>query len=139
MRIALYGTNIEDLAPALVKAEREYNVNAFLIRSIILMESGDGTSTIARNKNNLTGFNVFPGSPGTIFASWEECVDSTAKSIARKIDNGNISVRQIMDIWSGYSNPYYAEWINDQAKESINRIQQLKQDISQYLNFNYLD
>lgn len=78
---ALQGTNLQTLAPVLVKAEKEYNINAYVLASIVALESSWGNSERANNgSNNLTGYAVYSNvSRGTHFSSWEECVIATAK------------------------------------------------------------
>jgi beta-N-acetylglucosaminidase len=58
---ALAGTDLAGLGPALVAAEAETGVNAVLLAGIVALESGWGTSEIARDKNNLAGLGAYDG------------------------------------------------------------------------------
>ena len=58
----LDGTKLEELAQDFYDAEQEHGVNAFFIISLAAWESGWGTSSRARNDNNLTGFGVYSDS-----------------------------------------------------------------------------
>lgn len=78
---AFAGTDLHGLGEAFVKAEREHGVNAWFLASIAALESGYGTSKIARDKNNLFGFCAYDDSPYSSakrFATREEGVDYVA-------------------------------------------------------------
>lgn len=76
----LKGTGLEDVAQALIDAERQYGVNAIIIAALAAEESGWGNSDRAINQNNLTGYAVYHHlSRGGEFSSRGESVLSTAK------------------------------------------------------------
>lgn len=61
----------------LVNSQNTYGVNALIMTAIAANESGWGTSSICKNKNNLFGLNAVDSSPGTsasAYASVEECI-----------------------------------------------------------------
>lgn len=61
----------------LVNSQNTYGVNALIMTAIAANESGWGTSSICKNKNNLFGLNAVDSSPGTsasTYASVEECI-----------------------------------------------------------------
>lgn len=61
-----------------INAQNAYGVNAALMMAIGMNESGRGTSTIAKTKNNLFGLNAIDQSPGesaNYFASVEDCIN----------------------------------------------------------------
>ena len=72
LKKALEGTNLEELAPAFVKAEKKYGINAIAMTSIAALESGWGKSKRAVNDNNLTGLGVYSDSAKGINANTKE-------------------------------------------------------------------
>ena len=58
-------------------SQNTYGVNGLIMAGIAANESGWGTSSICKNKNNLFGLNAVDSSPGTsanTYASVEECI-----------------------------------------------------------------
>ena len=72
LKKALEGTNLEALAPAFVKAEKKYGINAIAMTSIAALESGWGKSKRAVKDNNLTGLGVYSDSAKGINADTKE-------------------------------------------------------------------
>lgn len=72
LKKALEGTSLEELAPAFVKAEKKYGINAIAMTSIAALESGWGKSRRAVNDNNLTGLGVYSDSAKGINANTKE-------------------------------------------------------------------
>ena len=75
-------TPLPPIGMAFVKAERDYGVNALALLGIAMLESGYGSSYLARVKRNLFGFNALDRDPigaATTFPSYEACVDYVAK------------------------------------------------------------
>lgn len=72
LKKALEGTNLETLAPAFVKAEKKYGINAIAMTSIAALESGWGESKRAIRDNNLTGLGVYSDSAKGINADTKE-------------------------------------------------------------------
>ena len=65
-----------------VKKQNTYGVNALLIAGLAANESAWGSSSIAKNKNNLFGLNAVDSSPGqsaNYFASVEQCINEFAE------------------------------------------------------------
>lgn len=64
-----------------IKAQDKYGVNASFMIGIAMNESGRGTSTLAREKNNIFGINAKDASPQDAkkFVSIEACIDEFAK------------------------------------------------------------
>ena len=80
----LSDTKLRDLSWTIIQCEKDYNVNAILLTSLIALESGWGTSDRANYQNNLSGFAVYnDNSKGTYFASKEQCVIATAKMLQK--------------------------------------------------------
>lgn len=59
----LAGTQLEGLGEDFKRAEEEYEVNAILLMAMAKLESGNGTSMLADEKNNLFGFNAIDQDP----------------------------------------------------------------------------
>lgn len=72
LKNALEGTKLEELAPAFVKAEKKYGINAIAMTSIAALESGWGKSKRAVKDNNLTGLGVYSDSAKGINADTKE-------------------------------------------------------------------
>ena len=72
LKKALEGTNLEELAPAFVKAEKKYGINAIAMTSIAALESGWGKSKRAVKDNNLTGLVVYSDTAKGINADTKE-------------------------------------------------------------------
>lgn len=60
---AFEGTSMHGLGAAFERAEKSSGVNAWFLAAIATLESGYGTSEIARDKNNLFGFCAYDDSP----------------------------------------------------------------------------
>lgn len=83
----LKGTAMEGLGSAFADAEQKYGVNAWFLTSLAIHESAYGTSTIAKEKNNLFGFRAYDASPfksAKTYSSPAESVDSVAKYLSEK-------------------------------------------------------
>ncbi len=81
----LEGTALEGLGKAFKDAEEKYGVNALFLVSLAMHESNVGKSRIARDKNNLFGFQAYDRSPYSSagrFMSREACIDYVAGYIA---------------------------------------------------------
>jgi beta-N-acetylglucosaminidase len=69
-------TGMVGLGEAFVAAEAERGTNALALAAICALESGWGTSSIARGKNNLAGLGAYDDSPGRAlrFDDRAECI-----------------------------------------------------------------
>jgi beta-N-acetylglucosaminidase len=78
IRILIKGTGLKGLEYAISDAEHTYGVNAHFIIGAAKLESGGGTSHIARRYNNL--FGMMNGNGGPVhFKSKQSCVYAFAK------------------------------------------------------------
>lgn len=78
----LKGTKLEGLGADFKKAEDEFGVNAILLMAMAKHESGNGTSLLADEKNNLFGFNAIDQDPinaASKFKSKGESINHVAK------------------------------------------------------------
>jgi beta-N-acetylglucosaminidase len=79
---ALAGTGLSDLAEAFYTADRSSNVNGIFLASLAALESAWGHSRIARDKNNLFGWNAAAPSPyanARTFSSQAACIEYCAR------------------------------------------------------------
>jgi len=113
-------TKLVGIEEAILKAEQQYEINAFFILAVARLESGDGNSQIARNKNNLFGLNAVDNDPynkAFTFKSKSESVYSFAKLIKKYYIGKNLkTVEQINTKYSSsvkWSNKIYRIMLND--------------------------
>ena len=106
---------------AFASAQNTYTINALLMFGIAINESAWGTSSIAKNKNNLFGLNAVDSSPGesaNTFTSVEQCINEFAYEWVHKdyLNGGDSRYRgpHLGDKHSGMnvkyaSDPYWGE------------------------------
>lgn len=88
---AFAGTGLEGIGGALVAAEADYKVNAVILAGIIVLETGWGSSQLAKNKNNLAGINACGSdvyANATRFNSKNDCVYHLAKLLSTHYSPG---------------------------------------------------
>ncbi len=73
--------NLKLYAADFLSAERDYHVNAVFLAAVAALESGWGTSALARDKHNLFGFKS--GKTFKPFASDEACIRYVASYLDR--------------------------------------------------------
>ena len=68
-----------------VEAEKRFGVNAQYLLAHAIEESSWGTSQMARQKNNLYGFNAYDSNPGaaTSFRNHQECILTVAEFVKK--------------------------------------------------------
>ncbi|WP_018962747.1 glucosaminidase domain-containing protein [Coprothermobacter platensis] len=73
---ALKGTPMETLGPTFACAETVSGVNAVLLSSVAVLESGWGKSPLSKRTKNLFGFQAYDRNPSgaKVFSSYEEGV-----------------------------------------------------------------
>lgn len=87
-----------------INAQNTYGINALIMFGVASNESAYGTSSIAKNKNNLFGLNAVDSSPGTsadTFASPEACINDFAY--------GWMSKKYISPIHKYYRGPHLGD------------------------------
>jgi len=96
----LSGTDVERLVSetplagfgaAFAEAEQSYSVNALALLAIAALESAWGTSSLARERNNLFGYMAFTEVPGAAkwFDSWDDSIAAAARTLrSRYLDTG---------------------------------------------------
>lgn len=81
----LQGSPLAGLGQAFIEAEARHGINARYFCAHAVLESGWGTSRIARDKKNLFGFGAYDKDPyryARTFQSYAECIDVVAAYIA---------------------------------------------------------
>ena len=92
--IGVSSSKLENLGQALYDMEQKYEVNALFCLSVGSLESGHGTSSAARNKNNL--FGLISSNGLMKFESPDKCVDYWGKLIRNSyINKGYNSISSI--------------------------------------------
>lgn len=94
----LEGTRLQCLSAYYYEYEKIYKVNALFIISLTSLESGYGTSKLARTHNNLAGYR---GSKGwTYFNSWHDCLNEVYRLIGQEYLSPNGKFYSGLDIKS---------------------------------------
>lgn len=70
------GTELEGIEHAVVTAEDSYGINGLFVYAVATLESGNGTSDIARAKNNLFGMNAQDHDPFNLAFSYDSFHES---------------------------------------------------------------
>ena len=97
----LAGTELEDegLKQAILDVEEKYGINAYFTIAVMKLESGNGSSKIARKKNNLFGLNAIAGdayNQALSFKSKADCVMKFGQLMADKyVDKGYTTVDKV--------------------------------------------
>lgn len=76
----LSGTPMQGLGEAFKKAESDHGVNALFLTGLAIHESNYGKSRIAKDKNNLFGFQAYDSSPYKSAAKYATKADSIDKA-----------------------------------------------------------
>lgn len=90
--------------------EQKYKINGIFVAAIGIHESAWGTSTIAKDKNNLFGFAAYDRDPynsAASFENYETCIDTVAKVLAKNYLNisGTKINEEIIATASYYNGP----------------------------------
>ena len=122
----LQGTALEGLGSAFKKAEEEHGVNALFLLGLAIHESNYGTSRIAKDKNNLFGFQAYDNSPYSSakgFKSFDESIDTVAKYLSENYlqpDGKYFNGYSISSIGKKYAtDPNWANGIENRIKKLI--------------------
>ncbi len=125
----LEGTGLHGLGQAYIDAETKHGVNALFLLAISMHESGNGTSKLAIERNNLFGWQAYDSNinAAKYFDSKEACIDEVAASLKKNyLTPGG-------PFFKGYTtaavNIYYATDINWGSKVT-NTMIKLAKDIS---------
>lgn len=98
------GTALEGLEHAVVAVEENYGINGLFVYAVATLESGGGTSQIARDKNNLFGMNAQDHDPYNLAFSYDSFYESAADFAERinkyYVDAGLTNVSTINEKYS---------------------------------------
>ena len=108
------------------RAEQEYGVNALFLISICEFESANGTSSLARNRNNLAGL----GGSGNwaSFSSFEDCVEYLAELLSSEYLNPDSSffhgftTKGVCQTYCGGS-PHWIKCVDQYLQKNFDQIQ----------------
>lgn len=96
----LKGTAMEGLGSDFIKAEEKYGINAWFLTALAVHESAYGSSAIAKDKNNLFGYQAYDATPyesARKFISPGEGIDRVAANLA------NAYLKEDGTYFNGYS------------------------------------
>ncbi|WP_304576677.1 glucosaminidase domain-containing protein [Romboutsia ilealis] len=105
---------LRGIEEAAIRAEYEYGINAFATIAVASLESGYGSSDIAKDKNNLYGMNAQDHDPYTLAYSYNSKYNS-AMDFARVLSTGYINkgLTTLDSIQSKYtSDPNWGNKVN---------------------------
>lgn len=104
---------ISSLRPTINDVAKKNNIDPVLIEAILRHESGHGTSSAARSKNNLAGIMGRKGQRS--YASKEACVADLGRILAKYKSKGRVTTSQIGRVYC--TTPGWDKAINAHMKE----------------------
>lgn len=86
-------SKLQDMGPVFLEQAREKQINPFISAAISLYESGRGTSSLARNKNNIAGL----GGPGKwmTFETVRDSIETQARTLYNKVESGKTDLNKL--------------------------------------------
>ena len=79
-----------------LEAQKQYGINAAFLASICINESGNGTSNLAKTKNNVGGVRISGSTEFRAYTSVDECIMDMARFLKSSyIDKGLTTIGQI--------------------------------------------
>lgn len=88
---------------AFLKAQKDYGISASVLVAICMNESGQGTSDIAKNKNNVGGVRISGKTEFRSFDSVEDCISEMARFLkAGYVDNKGRSLTALYQVNAKY-------------------------------------
>lgn len=119
------GTNLQGIEDAVLDVENTYGVNAFFTVAVSKLESGNGYSKLAKNKNNLYGLNATGNDVyenAFSFDSKDQCVRFFGKMIKNNyVNKGLNTVDKINDIYCP-SNSEWSSMVKQIMKEDMRKV-----------------
>ena len=95
-----------------IESGEKHHVNPSVLVAIAMHESGRGTSSMARNRNNIGGL---IGKNGALrFNKVEDCIESMAKTIEKHTKNDILTIEQL-----GRSGKYCAKSVGDSWADDV--------------------
>lgn len=86
-------SKLQDMGPTFLEQAKEKQINPFISAAISLYESGRGSSSLARNNNNIAGL----GGPGKWmkFTTVSDSIATQAKTLQNKVAAGKRSLEEL--------------------------------------------
>lgn len=121
------GTALAGIGQAVVTVEELYGINCFVTLAVARLESANGTSKIARNKNNLFGLGAYDSNPYYHAFSFQTKEDSVYK-FGQVIDevyisNNRISLKSINEIYA--SSQTWSKKVYDVIQSDFKKINKI--------------
>jgi beta-N-acetylglucosaminidase len=123
----LKGTSLADLGleKAILEIEEEYGINAYFTIAVMKLESGNGKSKIAKDKNNLFGLNAIDGDQYNKAFSFKTKGDSVQKFgqlISKNyIDKGYTTIEKVSTKYC-QANPKWSGLVKSIMKSDYNKL-----------------
>ena len=99
----LDGTGLAGLGQAIYEAERDHHVNAYFTMGVASVESGVGTSTLAKERNNLFGLS------GMSFSTKTECIQYFGKLLENYKSDDQMTPAGINPRYCPPNNPKWSQ------------------------------
>ena len=94
-----------------LNAQEKYGINAAVLASIAIHETGYGTSNLAKTKNNIGG--IRKGNGFKTFASVDDCIMDLARLLKQNyVDKGLVTVAQVQKKYCPVSDPQDKKGLN---------------------------
>ena len=94
-----------------LKAQEKYGINAAVLASIAIHETGYGTSNLAKTKNNIGG--IRKGKGFKAFASVDDCIMELARLLKQNyVDKGLVTVAQVQKKYCPENDPQDKKGLN---------------------------
>jgi beta-N-acetylglucosaminidase len=129
----LTDTKLSNLGKVTLEAEKQFGVNAIFIISVAQLESGYGSSYLARTKNNLFGLNAWGNTTSEIrrraysYKTKGDCIKSFAEIIRTKyLDKKRTTISSIGEIYCEKSE-YWVDKITILMGQNVKKMNELKE------------
>lgn len=101
------GTQLAGIGHAIAQVEQQYGINGFFTLAVAKLESGNGSSRLAQNKNNIFGMNAIDSNPYNAAFTYESkshsVLDFGARLKKNYIDRGLTTLPSINAKYSSSS------------------------------------
>lgn len=99
-------------------AQEKYGVNAVILASIAIHETGYGTSNLAKTKNNVGG--IRKGSGFKSYSSVDECIMDMARLLKQNYaDKGLVTIAQVQQKYCPTSDPQDKKGLNSGWRSAV--------------------
>lgn len=113
------GTPFEGTASAFKEIDNQ-GVNAIFALSVAMLESGNGTSYLARAQNNIFGLDPYNG--GMSFGNKAECVEYFGRLMQKHyFSNGRDTLDDINNVYEPY-NSNWSSMVQDLMRQNVSKV-----------------